>query len=110
MQKFDEKNPVESVILTFNYALGLPVGVTLIGTPIVTVANLYGGDPSPQALINGPPGIDVTGTQVQQPVTGGLDMNDYLFVAECPTTSPPWVLAIPAVLPVRAYPSRIGAT
>jgi hypothetical protein len=109
MQRFSEKNPLESVILTFNYVLFLPTGVLLSGTPVVTITLIYGTDLNPAAMANGTPSIDPTGTLVLMPVFGGLDANDYLVVAECPTTNNYWVPALPAVLPVRAYPSRFGA-
>lgn len=96
-------------MLTFNYVLFLPPGVLLTGTPVVTFAMVYGSDMSPQLLSAGPPAIDATGTLVLQPVQGGLDNNDYLITASCPTTNGYWTPALPAILPVRAYPTRYGA-
>lgn len=110
MQRFSEKYPSpEAVVLTFNYVLFLPPGVLLTGTPVVTFAMVYGSDMSPQLLSAGPPAIDATGTLVLQPVQGGLDNNDYLITASCPTTNGYWTPALPAILPVRAYPTRYGA-
>lgn len=109
MQRFSAKNPFEAVVLAFNYVLFLPPGVLLLGTPVITVSLVYGNDPSPALIINGPPSIDLTGTLVLQPVIGGMDANDYLVVAQCPTTNNYWTPALPAVLPVRSYPSRTGA-
>jgi len=110
VQRFSEKYPSpEAVVLTFNYVLFLPPGVLLTGTPTVTFANLVGGDQNPQALSAGPPAIDATGTLVLQPVQGGLDDNDYLITASCPTTSGYWTPALPAILPVRMYPTKYGA-
>lgn len=109
MQRFSAKHPLESVVLAFNYVLFLPPGVLLTGTPIVTVSSLYGDDPNPMGLINGPPGIDLSGTLVLQPVTAGMDANDYVVVAKCPTTNTYWTPALPAILPVRLYSSRTGA-
>jgi hypothetical protein len=109
LQRFNEKNPLESVVLTFNFVLFLPPGVLLTGTPVVTITDPYGNDTDPAAIANGPPAIDESQTLVLMPVTGGLDMNDYIVVAQCPTTSLSWTPALPAILPIRSFPSRVGA-
>lgn len=110
MQRFSEKYPSpEAVVLAFNYVLFLPPGVLLTGTPVVTFALVYGSDPSPALLSAGSPSVDATGTLVLQPVQGGLDGNDYLVTASCPTTSSYWTPALPAILPVRLFPTRYGA-
>jgi hypothetical protein len=101
MQYFDKKLPGEEWVLTFNMAPGLPSGVTLTGTPAVTVSTYNGTDPNPTALLNGPAQIDATATQVLVPVTGGLNQNDYLFTAFCPTTSGAILPGLEGVLPVR---------
>jgi hypothetical protein len=118
MQRFTEKSPLTAVVLTFNYILFLPPGVSLAGTPVVTFMLNYGDDSSPAALSNGPPAIgDWTDTNgivhpsvlVLQPVAGGIDMNDYIVTASCLTTSQYWAPALPAILPVRLFPSKCGA-
>jgi hypothetical protein len=111
VESFDVKGPTEAVVLTFNFAQALQDlnGILLAGVPVVTFANVYGGDPNPSALANGPVAIDPTGTLVWVPVAGGIDQNNYLIVVECPTTSLEWALTLPAILPVRAYPSAAGA-
>lgn len=110
MQRFSEKYPSpEAVVLTFNFVLFLPPGVFLTGTPAVTFAMVYGSDSNPGALSAGPPAVDGTGTLVLQPVMGGLDGNDYLIVASCNTTNGYWTPALPAILPVRAFPGKYGA-
>lgn len=105
MQRFNEKSPLESVVLTFDYVLFLPPGVLLTGVPLVTISLLYGSDPGVSLLTNGPPTVDSTGTRVLQPVFAGLDANDYIVTASCITTSRYWAPALPAVLPVRNLPS-----
>jgi hypothetical protein len=103
MQTFNAKAPAEAVVLSFNFTLFCqPQGVFLIGTPVVTFAVQLGTDPSPLALINGPPAVDVTGYLVQQPVIGGLDQVNYLITATCQTTNGYWTPVMPATLPVLA--------
>jgi hypothetical protein len=110
MQRFSAKYPSpEAVVLTFNFVLFLPPGVFLAGTPAVTFGVVFGTDPNPGAINAGPPAVDSTGTLVLQPVVGGLDGNDYLITASCPTTNGYWTPALPAILPVRLYPSKSGA-
>ena len=108
MQRFDEKSPLESVVLTFDFSRGLALGETLTGAPSVSFATLYGGDTSPAALANGAAMFNLAGTLVLVPVTGGIDQNDYLLVVECATSNSQKVLALPAILPVRAYPQNSG--
>jgi hypothetical protein len=118
MQRFDEKLPGENVVLAFNFTLflaTLPLGTVLAGAPVVTITDIYGGDTNPQAVLNGTPAIDTVGNSlygpnvtVLVPVTGGLDMNDYVVTAECPTNNQYWTPALPAILPVRALPSKFG--
>lgn len=105
MQRFNDKSPLESVVLTFNYVLFLPPGIFLTGTPVITISLLTGSDPGVALVINGPPAIDLTGTLILQPVKGGLDANDYVVTATCPTTSNYWAPALPALLPCRSYPA-----
>jgi len=100
MQKFSAKNPAEDVVLTFNYVLFLPPGVLLTGVPVVTFGVLTGVDANPNALFNGPPAVDPTGTLVLQPITGGLDKVNYVITATCFTTNNYWAPALPAILPV----------
>jgi hypothetical protein len=116
MQKFDEKLPIENIVLAFNFTGGLAPGETLTGSPTVTITVLKGTDPNPNAIANGAAAINATavtlpngtviaiGMAVLVPVKAGLDLNDYLIVAECATTNALKVLAWPGVLPVRAEP------
>jgi hypothetical protein len=110
MQQFDELSVNEAVVLTFNFSRALaPLpGVLLTGTPVVTFGTVYGGDPSPQLVANGPAAIDPTGTLVWVPVIGRMDQNNYIIVVQCPTTNASWGLTLPAILPVRAFPSIPG--
>lgn len=104
MQTFDNKGPGEAVVLSFDFTLFcLPQGIFLDAnsTPVVTFATELGDDPSPDALINGPPAVDLTGYLVQQPVIGGLDATTYLITATCLTTNGYWTPVMPALLTVK---------
>jgi hypothetical protein len=107
--RFSSKTPEDDVVLTFNFSQVLAVGESFIGVPSITVINLYGGDPNPIALLNGPSQIDVTGQLIMVPVIGGLDMNDYVVTVQCSTTNDFKGLGWPGILPIRNYPNRIGA-
>ena len=106
MQRFDEKLPIESVVLTFDFSNALDAGEILLGSPVITFSTLYGGDVNPSALANGPVQIDLTQTMVLVPIIGGLDENDYVIVAECSTSNAKKQLAWAGILPVRQYPSQ----
>lgn len=97
---FRNKLPAAEVVLDFSAARWLPPGVALTGTPTVTVSVSYGTDPEPEALLNGAPTIDDTGTLVLQPVQRGVAGVDYLFDVQCPTTSAEWVFETQGILPV----------
>lgn len=107
--RFCSKTPEDEVVITFNFSQVLLSNETFIGTPTVSVINLYGGDPNPSALINEIPQVDATGQLIMVSVIGGLDMNDYVITVQCPTTNNFKGLGWPGLLPVRLYPNRIGA-
>ena len=99
-QVFPNKLPAEEIILTFNFAPGLPTGITLTGTPAVTVTVASGTDPDPSALLNGSAGFDSTSTLVLQPITGGLNGVSYLFDVQVATTYSDIKLELQGILPV----------
>lgn len=101
MQRFDEKNPSESIVLTFDLSAGLATGETLTGTPTVTIALLSGTDPTPSAVLAGGNQLDSSKTLALVPVTGGVDSCDYEIKVVCSTTNALKILALPAILPVR---------
>lgn len=117
-QRFDQKNPLEVITLTFDYINGLGVGEILTGTPIVTCVVNLGTDNDPSAVLVGAPlinsapivvpaiGLAVSytiaiGCAIQQEVQGGLNQVDYLMTSSCATTNSPTLLALNAILPVR---------
>jgi hypothetical protein len=111
MNRFDIKDPAESVLLAFNFAPGLAPGVTLSGLPQVALSVILGTDANPGAVLNGAAGFDSTLTQVVQPVTGGLDGCEYQFRVVSATTSAKTTLTCYGVLPVRSYmPSSVGGS
>ena len=102
MEYFDSLIPGEKNVLTFNLANGLSSGVTLSGSPTVTVSTYIGTDPSPTSILNGSPIIDGTQTKVLVPVAVSNPFVDYLVTVLCGTTSATLTLGMPAILPVRA--------
>jgi len=104
-QRFDEKDPIEKLPLTFDFTQGLAALETLTGTPIVTVrvdySNHTGGDPTPTNIFNGPASFDATNKVVFVPVKDGLDGVDYDIVVEVLTSNVEKVLVMGAILPVR---------
>lgn len=107
--RFCSKTPEDDVVLGFNFTQVLAVGETFVGNPSISFSTLYGGDPNPSALLNGPVQVDLTGQIILVPVIGGLDMNDYIITPWCATTNNFKGLGWPGLLPVRVYPNKIGA-
>jgi hypothetical protein len=105
MQRFSEKAPSESVVLEFNFALGLADGETLTGTPTITAITIWGSDTDAAGLILGSPELDASASQVLLPVSAGIDYNDYAVTARCETSNPDKALSWSGILPVRTYPS-----
>lgn len=102
MQTLNEKDAAESVVLTFDFSPGLAVGETLTGTIVVTVSTALGIDSAPTNVLNGVASFDATNTRVYQPVKGGNQDGNYIVKVVCATSNPKKVLAISAVLPIRA--------
>jgi hypothetical protein len=99
---FPPKDPAESIPLTFDFDVDLENGVTLSGTPVVTVTVNAGADPTPNTILNGLPRFDITSTQVIVPVIGGVANCDYDIKVVVPTTDSLTILALSGILPVRA--------
>jgi hypothetical protein len=100
--RFDVKNPAEKIVLTFDMTLGLATGETLTGSPSVSVAVFSGTDGSPSAILNGSAALDSSGLLILVPVQAGLDQTDYYLTVSCATTNALKLLALSAILPVRA--------
>lgn len=100
IRMFGQKDPLEAVTLTFNFAADLLSGETLAGEPIMHLQVHRGADASPSAVLNGAAALDAGNTKVLQPVHGGLLATDYLFYAECATTGGRNLVCY-GVLPVR---------
>ncbi len=103
--QFPIKGTAEKVPLTFDFTNDLPSGVTLSGTPTVTVALAAGTDSRPSSILNGAAGFNSASTQVIQPVQGGINGCDYLLTATCATTQSNLTLTLIGQLPVRRDPS-----
>jgi len=100
--RFDAKDPAEKQVLTFDFSLGLATGETLTGTPTVSIAVLYGTDPSPGNVLAGGNAFDPTNTKYFVPVQGGVDLTDYDIVVKASTTNAVKTLTLGGILPVRA--------
>lgn len=97
------KDPSETVTVTFLFGSEILTGETITGTPTCTCTLLSGPaaseDANPSAVLNGP--CTVTGTNVMQSVTGGLDQNAYFLKCTAMLNSGR-VLVRKASLPVSA--------
>jgi len=100
--RFDIKDPAESVVLTFDFALGLAVGETLLAVATVTCLVAFGTDATPAAVLTGSKSIDATNTKVLVGVTGGLDQTDYDIKVRVTTSTSGKILTLAGILPVRA--------
>jgi len=100
--RFDQKDPNELVILTFDFSAGLASGETLSGVPVVSCGTVYGTDPSPASVLAGGNILNATSTALFVPVMGGLDGCDYDIVVKYPTTNAKKTLVLGGILPVRA--------
>ena len=101
MNRFENKDPSEKIVLTFNFSAGLTDGETLSGTATASATLAFGYDVTPSAVLNGPPAIDSTQKLVLVPVQGGIADCDYIIKVVVPTSNPTKVLALSALLPVR---------
>ncbi len=100
--RFPVKGPSETVPLTFDFSGDLPSGVTLSGTPALSVTVTEGTDANPSAILSGAAGFDASVTGVVQAVTGGLDGCEYTITCTCSTTQANLTLSLVGILPVRA--------
>lgn len=101
-RRFDTKDPLEKVKLTFDFTVDLPTGVTLSGTPTVAITLDRGNDPAPSSIANGSAGLDATLKKAIVPVQAGVEANDYRISVVCSTTDPKIVLELDGVLPIRS--------
>ena len=97
LQMFSEKDPGETASYAMDFSPTLASGET-ISSSSVGVSTYSGTDASPSALLSGSSGV--TGSLVQQALTGGSDGVTYRvrFVA---TTSASRVLVACGYLPVN---------
>lgn len=102
MQYFEQIAPGEENVLTFIFAPGLPSGVTLTGSPTVTVKTIEGVDANPTGILNGSSALDGTSTMVLVPVAPTVDGVQYVVRVLCATTQSNIKLALPAILPVSS--------
>lgn len=102
--QFPIKGLSEKVPLTFDFTADLPSGVTLTGTPTLTVSVTTGADASPSDILNGSAGFNSASTQVIQGVQGGLNGVGYTITCTCPTTQSNLTLTLVGLLQVRRDP------
>jgi hypothetical protein len=84
--QFSNKDPSELINLTFNFVPALASDEFIQSITSVTVEVLSGEDPSPNSIVAGTPLINVSGTSVQQPCSGGLVDVGYRIAVLCLTT------------------------
>ncbi|MDE2101733.1 MAG: hypothetical protein KGL39_31090 [Patescibacteria group bacterium] len=102
MQYFDPKDPGESLVLTYDFTLGIPSGKTLSGTPTVAITVRAGTDANASAVLAGGNSLNSASTQVYVPVAGGVNGVDYEIKVTIATTDTHTTLVLSGVLPVRA--------
>lgn len=101
LQKFRPKLPSEEQVLTFNMSAALTGGNLLVGTPtVVSVTSVRGDDPTPTAILNGPPALDSTSTLILVPVKGGIPNSSYIIEVNCASQQPPVQPSLAAILPI----------
>ncbi|MDA8350503.1 MAG: hypothetical protein M0038_17180, partial [Pseudomonadota bacterium] len=98
---FPTKAPSELIPLTFDFTQDLPTGVTLTGTPAITVITVRGTDAAPANVLNGAAGFNTAKTQVIQPVKGGQNGATYRITCNCPTTQANLAPTLVGELPVE---------
>jgi len=96
MKSFPTKDPVEVVILAFDFAAELGAE-SINGAPVVSVSTYSGTDVDPAAVLYGSPAI--VGQSVTQTVRAGLDGVVYKLRARI-DTSGGRTLVLPGLLPV----------
>lgn len=100
--RFPVKGPAETIPVLFDFTSDLPSGVTLTGSPTLTVAVIEGSDASPAAILDGGAGFNSSTTGVIQAITSGVDGCDYLITCTTHTTQSNLVLTLVGILPVRS--------
>lgn len=86
MRTFSPKDPAETVVLTFNFAPDLIAGETLTGTPTIALVQYSGAaDPALGSMLVCSP--QLSGNNVLQTVTLGVNGANYAFTATCPTST-----------------------
>ncbi|MFZ5917054.1 MAG: hypothetical protein ACOYZ7_08990 [Chloroflexota bacterium] len=97
MNLFDAKDPLEVVVLAFDFAAELGAE-TISAVTSVTASVLAGADPSPASMLSGAPAIG--GATVTQTIQGGVAGVDYKLKAQI-STSGGRVLVLSGLLPMR---------
>lgn len=101
MSVLSSKDPVEKVVVTFDYTPALFGSEVCVKVESVTVEVVAGVDPNPEAILNGEPKITDDGFYVQLPVQGGLDNVNYNIKCLCQTSNPDKLINVSGILPVR---------
>ena len=101
VKTLDSKDKDETVLVTFDFTLGLAAGEILQGTPTVSQRTLSGPNPT-AALVIVPGSFDATTKKYQCAVSGGDDGAKYLIHVVCATSNANKVLALSASLPIAS--------
>ena len=97
--RFTSVDPDRKVILTYDFSLALPAGVTLSGSPTVAVTVEFGTDATPNAIVTS---SQISGALVYVAVAGMQDQTDYAIKVDVPTSNASISMAYTKVLPVRS--------
>lgn len=79
MKKFSEKDPIEKVLLTFDFSKLIPLSTEAISTATCDVVETTGIDLSPSAMVEGV--ARISQKNVSQLISGGL--NGGLYTVSC---------------------------
>lgn len=99
--RFMCKDPIERVVLTFDFSAVLAPDESLDGPITLTIAATSGTDVNPRDLFDGYPAYDMTKRRILQPIKGGISGRDYFVKVAAATSNKQKSLALAALLPVR---------
>ena len=95
------KDPLEEIVMTFDFTPALEDDETIHRVEQISVEVSAGIDPAPQKILTKFPVVSKDGKAVLQPIIGGLDQVNYNVKCVAQTSNPEKTLAVTGILPVR---------